>query len=215
MLLVISVISWEIWPERGAQAEQCAGQVIQKDPYSPPSLPCHPDWTAHGQAVSTANISHYLRSGADVQGGLLGVFKGIPVLGTAYLGLAQLVEPPGPYRGWVGQEAVKKVQQRRRDAVEEPVTAVAFWEADRYTWESGLLQTESTSSRADVGLICAGRSSPAVTDRAVAALAAVFPSGALAFFLPHRGEAGLQGCICHLKSPRASAELCVPAIKPC
>lgn len=110
---------------------------------------------------------------------------------------------------------MKKVQQERRDSVEEPVPAVAFWEADRYIWESDMLQAESTSSRGDVGLICAGRSSPAAAGRAVAAPAAAFPSRALPFFLPQRGEGGLQGCIRHLKSPGAWAELCVPAIKPC
>lgn len=48
------LMSWEIWTERGAQEERGVGKVYQKvDARSPPSLLCHPNWAAHGQAEST------------------------------------------------------------------------------------------------------------------------------------------------------------------
>lgn len=56
---------------------------------------------------------------------------------------------------------------------------------------SETLQAEGTSSSDDVGLICAGRSSPAVAGRALAAPSATFTSGASAFFIPRGAEGGL------------------------
>lgn len=55
MLLVPPpLMSWEIWTERGAQEDRGVGKVIQKvDARSLPSLPCHRNWAAHGQSVST------------------------------------------------------------------------------------------------------------------------------------------------------------------
>lgn len=54
LLVPPPLMSWEIWTEKGAQEEPGVGKVMQKvDAHSPPSLPCHPNWEAHGQAVST------------------------------------------------------------------------------------------------------------------------------------------------------------------
>lgn len=54
-----------------------------------------------------------------------------------------------------------------------------------------MLQAGGTSSSDDVGLICAGRSSPAVAGRVLAAPSTLLTSGASAFFIPCRAEGGL------------------------
>lgn len=102
--------------------------------------------------MSTANFSHYLLPGwapRDIPGHFSAGCHLIKVGSTD----GTLLALTG---GGLGQKALQKVQQERRHSAEEPMAAVAFWEADRYIWESGMLQAESTSSRGDVGLICAG-----------------------------------------------------------
>lgn len=115
------------------------------------------------------------------------------------LGEAQPWAPgPSQRRRW-GRGLCRRSSWRGGDTTEEPIAA---------PWgpEGGLWQGE--------GLRWVVSVSPAQTaPRCLGALSAACSPGAPAFSIPRRGSA--EGCVCHPESPQASAELCVPAIKPC